>query len=188
MSKERVAAVVQSAAQIAALSALGDSLKIEGHYIAECYDKDGNLKWRDEIHNLVPDVGARDILDKYLSGSAYTASIVMGLKGTGAPANSDTMASHASWNEVGGTNAPAYSGNRPTPAFSAAATRTKSTSSAVAFTFTSGGTVAGCFIVATGSATKDSTTGILVSAGDFSGGNKVVAASDVLNVTYSLGL
>lgn len=144
--------------------------------------------WQDEIHNVVVTVGKNDILDKYLSGSAYTAAIVMGLKGTGTAVAADTNASHASWLEVGGANAPAYTGNRPTPGFSAAAAGVKSTSSAVSYTFTSGGTVAGCFLVSAGSSTKDNTTGVLISAGDFSGGNKVVANTDVLNVTWQLSL
>jgi hypothetical protein len=45
--------------------------------------------------------------------------------------------------------------------------------------------VAGCFININGSATIDNTTGTLYSAGSFTGGNKTVASSDVLNVTYS---
>ncbi len=142
--------------------------------------------WEDVIHNLVTTVGRNLILDTILSGSGFTASVVMGLKGTGSAAAGDTQASHSGWSEVGGTNAPAYSGNRPTPSFSAAASGSKATSSDVSFTFTSGGTVAGCFININGSATKDSTTGTLLSAGDFIGGSKTVASTDVLNVSYTL--
>jgi hypothetical protein len=144
--------------------------------------------WQDSIYNLVTTVGKNDMLDKYLAGSAYTASVVMGLKGSGTAAAGDTQASHSGWSEVGGANAPAYSGNRPTPSFSAASGGVKQTSASVSFTFTSGGTVAGCFINLGGSATKDSTTGILFSAGDFSGGSKTVAASEVLNVSWSVTL
>jgi hypothetical protein len=144
--------------------------------------------WVDEIYNVVTTVGKNLSLDTILAGSGYTAAVVMGLKGTGSAVAADTMASHASWLEVGLANAPAYSGNRPTPSFNSAAAGVKATSAAVAFTFTSGGTVAGCFIVLAGSATKDNTTGTLLSAGDFSGGNKTVANTDVLNVTYSLAL
>ena len=144
--------------------------------------------WEDEIVNVVTTVGKNLTLDTVLAGSAYTASAVMGLKGAGTAVAGDTMASHGAWVEVGLANAPAYSGNRPVPAFSAASAGVKQTSTAAAFTFTSGGTVAGCFIVLAGSATKDTTSGTLLSAGDFSGGNKVVASTDVLNVTYSLAL
>jgi hypothetical protein len=111
----------------------------------------------------------------------------MGLKGTGTAVAADTQASHASWDEVGGTNAPAYSGDRPTPSFSSAAAGSKTTSSAVSFSMTSTGTVAGCFINIGGSATKDSTTGTLFSAGDFSS-SKSVVNGDTIAVTYQLTL
>lgn len=164
---------------------IADCVIPRGYFAAELRDEFGNLKWRDEIHNLVTTVGKNLLLDKILGNSAAGA-VVMGLKGAGAAANGDTQASHAGWSEVGGTNAPAYTGNRPTPAFSAAAAASKTTSAAVSFTFTSGGTVAGCFINIGGSATKDDTTATLFSAGDFTGGNKIVAINDVLNVTYTL--
>lgn len=145
-------------------------------------------KWSAPCPNTVTTVGKNDILDKYLAGAAYTQSIVMGLKGTGSAAAGDTQASHAGWSEVGGANAPTYSGNRKTPSFSAASGGSKGTSAAVSFSMTGSGTVAGCFINNGGSATVDNTTGVLMSAGDFSGGSKTVANGDTLNVTYSLAL
>ncbi len=162
-----------------------ESLKLKGTYHVECYGPDGQLKWKDVVHNLVTTVGKNLALDTILGNSAAGA-VVMGLKGTGPAAAGDTQASHAGWNEVGGTNAPAYTGNRPTPSFSAAAAGSKATSAAVSFSITSSGTVAGCFINIGGSATKDNTTGTLFSAGDFSGGSKTVANLDTLNVTYTL--
>ena len=185
MQSENVNIQAQAGAVLLKKSDLADLLNPKGRYVARCYDKDGNLKWEDTIENLVPDAGKRLLLDTILGNSAAGA-VVMGLKGTGTAAAADTQASHAGWSEVGGANAPAYSGNRPTPAFSAASGTSKATSSAVSFTFTSGGTVAGCFINIGGSATKDNTTGTLFSAGDFSGGSKTVANTDVLNVTYTL--
>ena len=100
------------------------------------------------------------------------------------------MAAKTSWTEVGGTNAPAYSGTRKTAAFSAAATGSQALSSALSFVFTSGGTVAGCFIVlGTGAVnTLDSTAGVLYSVGTFTGGSKTVATSDTLNVSYTASL
>jgi hypothetical protein len=173
-----------------------ETVGMEGVYVAKCYDKDGNLKWEDTIGNLVVAVGKQLMLDTLLSGSAYTATPRMGLvSGASAPtyAAADTQASHAGWLESGLANAPTYSGNRPTATFSSASSTgttpsnvtTKATSAAVSFTFTGSGTVAGCFININGSATKDDTTGTLYSAGSFTGGNKTVASTDVLNVTYS---
>ena len=163
---------------------------LAGTYHVECFDKDGNLKWEDDVKNLVTDVGARAMLDAILDNSAKGA-VYMGLKGTGTALVTETMSSHAAWAEVGGTNDPAYNGTRKTPAWSAASgtgagNRSKATSSAVSFTFTSGGTVAGCFIVIGGTTAQDNTTGTLFSAGDFSGGSRVVVSTDVINVTYTL--
>jgi hypothetical protein len=139
-------------------------------------------KWRDDVHNLVTDVGANDLLDKYLAGSAYTAAWYLGLvDGGSAPsyAAGNTMASHAGWTEnVGYSNA-----NRPTPSFGAAAARAKATSATV-FNINATGTIAGCFLAS--NSTKSGTTGILYSCGNFTtGGSKSVASGDTLSVTYT---
>jgi hypothetical protein len=109
----------------------------------------------------------------------------MGLKGAGTPDVADTQASHVTWLEVGLANLPTYSGNRKTPVFSAASGGSKTTSSAVVFSMTGSGTVAGCFINIGGSATIDNTTGTLFSAGDFTAGSKTVTSGDTLNVSYT---
>lgn len=139
----------------------------------------------DVIHNLVTNVGKNDLLDKYLKGSSYTQTIRMGLKGTGSAAAGDTQASHAGWLEQGLANAPTYTGNRKDVTMGSASSQV-STSPTQAFAITSSGTVYGCFINNGGSATKDDTTGILFSVGDFSGGSKAVANLDTLNVVYTL--
>lgn len=161
-----------------------ESTSINGYYTVDCYGADGELKWSDDIHNLVTLVGRNRTLDVIL-GNIAAGAIFMGLKGTGTPVAADTQASHASWLEVGGANAPVFTGNRPTPSFAAAAAGSKTTSAAVSFAITSSGTVAGCFINIGGSATKDSTTGTLFSAGDFTGGSRAVINGDTLNVSYT---
>lgn len=166
----------------------GESAKPSGYYTVECFDADGNLKWQDEVFNVITTVGKNDFLDKYLAGAGYTAACFMGLKGTGTAVIGDTQASHAGWLEVGTANAPAYSGTRKTPAFSAASGGSKATSAAVSFTFTSGGTVAGVFLNVGGTSAQDNTTGILFSAGDLAGGSRAVLTSDVLNVTFTATL
>jgi hypothetical protein len=169
---------------------------MEGRFVATCYDKDGNLKWEDSIDNLVMGVGKALMLDTILAGSSFTATVVMGLvSGASTPTYSaaDTQASHSGWLESGATNAPTYSGTRKTPTFAAATSAgvspsnitTKTVAAPVTFTFTGSGTVAGCFININGTSAIDNTTGTLYSAGSFTGGNKVVASTDQLNVTYS---
>ena len=163
-----------------------DSMAIEGYYTAVCYDATGTVKWEEDIHNVVCTVGKNATLDGILGNSAQGA-VVMGLKGTGTAVAADTMSSHSTWLEVGLANAPTYSGNRPAPTFSAASAGSKTTSSAVSFSMTGTGTVAGCFINIGGSATKDTTTGILFSAGDFSS-SKSVVSGDTIAVTYTATL
>jgi len=159
-----------------------------GTYTAECYDAQGNLKWSDTIKNLTTNVGRQNLLNSYFANTGGGA-IVMGLKGTGTASYTDTQASHATWDEVGGTNLPTYSGTRQTPAFSSATNADPSvltTSAPVVFSMTGSGTVAGAFINVGGSATIDNTTGILFSAGDFTAGSKTVTTGDTINVTYTL--
>lgn len=165
-----------------------DFLGLEGVYTAECFGADGNLKWSDRIENLTTNVGRKSLLDSYFANTGGGA-IVMGLMGTGTPAYTDTQASHAGWLEVGGANAPTYSGARKTPTFSAATSANPAvltTSTAVVFTMTGSGTVAGAFINVGGSSTIDNTTGVLFSAGDFTAGSKTVTSGDTINVTYTL--
>ena len=163
MSLDKLTATDQVAATTKYNTTPADSLAINGYYHAICYGADGQVKWEAPIENLVTTVGQNLTLDTILGNSAAGA-VVMGLKGTGTASAADTQASHATWNEVGLANAPTYSGNRPTPSFSSASAGSKATSSAVSFSITSTGTVAGCFINIGGSATKDSTTGTLFSA------------------------
>jgi hypothetical protein len=142
------------------------------------------VSWERSDFNQVTNVGRNDLLDKYWRGSTYTQTVVMGLAGTGTKAAADTQASHAGWLEVGGTNAPVYTGNRKAVTMGAASSQA-SVSPQQTFAITSSGTVAGLFMNNGGSSTKDDTTGVLVSAVNFTGGNQVVNNGDSLLVTYT---
>lgn len=140
--------------------------------------------WAREDANVVTNVGRDDILDKYWRGSGYTQSVVMGLCGTGTKAAGDTQASHAGWSEVGGANAPAYTGARKAVTMGAASSQS-CVSPQQTFAITSTGTVAGLFMNNGGSSTKDDTSGVLVSAVNFTGGDEAVNNGDSLLVTYT---
>lgn len=146
-------------------------------YRVECYDKDGNLKWAEEVPNLITDAGCDDILDKYFKGAAYTASFFVGLKTAGAIAATDTLAAPGAWTEV-----VSYTGNRKALTLGAVSGKSVDNSASKAsFSMTSSVTVAGAFIatVATG------TAGILYGVIDFASPRAVIA-SDVINVTCTL--
>jgi hypothetical protein len=165
-------------------AAYEERVSVRGFFTVECVGRDGKLKWKDTIRNLVTTLGKNDLLDKYLRGAAYTQTFRMGLAGVGTKDVGDTQAAHAGWLEVGLANPPTYTGNRKDVAMGLPAGGS-SVSPVQAFAITSAGTVAGCFTNNGGSATKDITTGVLYSAGDFTGGNKVVDTGDTLNVTYT---
>ncbi len=171
---------------------VAETLGLRGVYTAECYGADGVLKWSDTFKNTVVTVGQNLSLDTILGGSAYTVTgPFMGLISSTsftAIAAADTMASHGGWLEAGNAHAPTYSGTRTTAAFSAAAAGAKATSASQVFNITGSGTVKGAFMVfGTGAVnTIDDTNGTLLSAGLFSGGDKIVANGDVVKVNYTL--
>jgi len=160
-----------------------------GVFHVQCFDKDGNLKWEDQMHNLVVNEGLQDMNTQYFKGSTYTAGFFLGLvtgPGSGtAYAAGDTLASHIGWTEF--TN---YSGSRKAVTFGTATTADPSVISNSAspsqFSITGGGgTVAGAFLCTVASGTS----GVLFSEADFqSPGDRVVVAGDTLNVTYTFSL
>lgn len=154
-----------------------------GRYEVECRDATGRLKWRDVIDNLVVDVGLNDMLDKWLKGSAYTAAFYVGLTGgTPTVVAGNTMSSHAGW-----TDDTTYS-NATRPALTLGTVSAKAvdnSASKAVFNINGTATIGGAFV--TTNNTKGGTTGTLISAGAFSGGNKSVSSGDTLNVqiTYT---
>ena len=160
------------------------------------------LAWKAEAPNTVCTEGKNLALDTFLAGAAYTVvGPFLGLISStswSATAATDIAA------QINGTNAWKEAGHsaRPpewtTPAADARATTnagwasaaagSKALSAAKAFSISTSGTVKGAFLVyGTGAvATNADTNGKLMSAGVFSGGDKVVANLDTLNVSYSL--
>jgi hypothetical protein len=144
-------------------------------YQVECRGADGELKWAEDVTNLVTTQGGNDLLDKYFKGSAYTAAWFMGLAGTGAKALADTAASHAAWSEVN-----PYAGNRPAITFGTTAAKSN-TATVVAFSCTGSATVAGAFV----QSVNTGATGILYSVSDFAA-SRAVISGDTLNVTLTV--
>lgn len=159
----------------------GASHEHHGHYIIECFRADGTLRWKDEVHNLVVNTGLDDILDKYWKGSTYTASHFVGLTdGTPTIAAGDTMASHVGWVEI-----TAYSeAVRQTLTLGAVASQSVDNSASKAVFSINGTTTVGGLFLSTDN-TKGGTTGTLISAGAFTGGDRSVASGDTINATVT---
>ena len=168
-------------AQVLKSDALNEGIGITGSYDVACIGADGQVKWTDTIKNLVVTAGRNDLLDKYFAGSAYTAAWYMGLvDGATSPtyAATDTLATHAGWTEF-----TSYSGsNRITVSWNAASAGSKATTS-TSFSISGSGTVAGALMTVTQA--KATTTGVLYSAGNFTGGSRAVVSGDTLLVTYT---
>jgi hypothetical protein len=195
MNNEKVNANDKVDAAITRGSLHQEAAHAHGRYHVRCYDKHGRLKWEDFIENIVTNVGKNLALDTFLAGSGYSVvgpfiGLISSVSYTAGPVVGDTMASHGGWTEAGITNAPTYSGGRKTAVWAAASAGSKALSAALAFVMTGAGTVKGCFLVfGTGAvATVDNTAGTLYSAGLFTGGDKVLASGDTLNVSYTASL
>lgn len=152
-------------------------LGMKSIYHVECLDRDGNLKWVEDVSNLVVNAGLNDLLDKYFKGSGYTAAWYVGLKGTGTVAAGDTLASHAGWTEI--TD---YADDRKALTLGSVSGQSVSNSgSPASFAINDSATVAGAFIATAASGTS----GVLYGAANF-GSSRAVESGDTLNVTVSL--
>jgi hypothetical protein len=178
-----------AAAGLVAKTGFNEKIQAGGVFHVQCLDKDGNLKWEDQMHNLVVNEGLQNMNTQYFKGSTYTAAFFLGLitgPGSGTTyAAADTLASHAGWTEY--TD---YTGDRKAVTFGTATTADPSvisnSASPASFVISGGGgVVAGAFLCTVTSGTS----GVLFSEADFqSPGDRTVVAGDTLNVTYTFSL
>jgi hypothetical protein len=186
MSTEKSKAKDAVSAGLLTFPKSGDSASAGGVYTVTCVGPDGVEKWSDTCHNLVVNEGLQYMNQTFFKGSGYTAVWYLGLvtgPGSGTTyAAGDTLASHAGWTE--NTD---YTGSRKTVTFGTATTADPSvisnSASPSAFSITGTATIAGAFLAST-----TDNSGVLFSAGDFTGGDKSVASGDTLNVTYQFSL
>ena len=181
---EKLNAAAQAVAALGAASGVAEQVHASGTYKVQCHEYEGGpLLWEEEIINLVTTGGKNDLLDKYLAGSSYTAAWYLGLiSSTGyttGVAAGDTAALHAGWTEDQN-----YSqSTRPAASWNAASAGSKTLSAGAVFTMNGSTTIKGCFLIA--NSTKGGATGVLYSAGLFSGGDQPVVTGNTLTVTYT---
>ena len=177
----------QVSASLVTRPGLSDTVGAGGVYTVTCVGADGVEKWTDTFHNLVMNGGLANMNGVYFGAGTQSTTWYLGLvtgPGSGTTyAATDTLASHAGW-----TESTAYTGTRKSVTFGSATTANPSvisnSASPSSFVMNATATIAGAFLcnVASG------TSGVLFSAGDFTGGDKSVASGDTLNVTYTFSL
>ena len=153
---------------------------IQGDWKLTARKADGSLKWEDTISNLVTNEGLNHLLDVTLSAATQITTWYVGLiSGTPTVDATDVMNSHSGWTEV-----VAYDESvRQTWTDGGVSSQSVSNSASVATITcsTNSTTVGGAFL--TSVSTKSGTTGVLYSAGAFTGGNKSLDDGDTLEVT-----
>ena len=193
MQTEKITADAVPSVSVGRANGRVEKCEAHGTYSVECIGPDGNVKWSEEFDNLVTTAGKNAALNAFLEGSGYSVvGPYIGLiNGSASSASiTDTMSAHAAWLEVGGANAPTYTGTRKTALWLMAAAGEKELSAPASFGITSSGTVGGCFLVfGTGASNAiGNTSGVLYSAGAFTGGSRAVDNLDTLNVSYKAQL
>lgn len=164
-----------------------NNIKVGSDWEIECFSPTGEKKWTENVSNLVVNSGLNAILNAaFRDGNTSQAFKRIGLKGSGAIAASNTIASHSPWSELTGYS----SATRPLATFSnpAAGLSIDNLSDRAEFDITSNMTVAGMFLVTASNDAnidnKGGTTGALISVVDFAAPRAVIIG-DILRVGVS---
>ena len=155
---------------------------VKTNYKVWCHDRNGNLKWFEDIENLVVTEGLDELLTRLAKTVPGNVLWYVGLKSTGTPAAGDIMTSHSTWTDV----VPYSNATRPafTPGTVSGGSLDNSASKAV-FNINATSTIFGSFFP--DNSTKGGATGKLYGAGDFSA-SRGVADGDTLNVQVTLSV
>ena len=154
------------------------SLGIGGNFNYICYDKEGNLKWKETAKNGATTLGLNYVLDAGFHGTTPVTTWYCGLITTGSALTADdTLASHSGWTE--GTD---YTGNRKEWTEGAASSKSMTNAVTMDYAISNTMTVKGSFLCAS----ETGTGGILFCTALFTGGDQAVSNGDTLKVTYTL--
>lgn len=157
-------------------------IRPKGVFNVEIRRADGSLKYIGQIENAVVNEGKNKLFDVMFGGVTAITGWVIGLidnTSYSATPNTDTMSSHAGWQEFTGYSETTRVAWGPT----AAANQTITNTTAATFTINATGTLRGIFL--TSSNTKGGTTGTLWSTALFAS-TIAVQSGDQVKVTYSV--
>ncbi len=165
---------------------LNGKKKFQGKFIATCFDKDGNFKWREETRNIVTNEGLDADLDIMFNGATQITTWYLVLFET----NTTPLATHT-YAVPGYTECTAID-EATRPEYEEAAASGQSMTNAAnkgTFTFSATKTIYGAALVGGGSAptTKGDTAGggTLWCSALFAS-SKNVDDDDVIELTYTL--
>lgn len=161
-----------------------------GVFTVTCLDANGQVKWEENLKNLVVNQGLQDMNTQYFKGVSYTATWYIGLYGAAAsnnPTATDTAASHPGFTEI----VPYSNATRPAATFGTATTADPSvisnSASPAVYTINATATVGGAFLISDN--TKSGSAGVLFSASDFAApGDRNVSSGDTIQITYTFSL
>ena len=173
--------ISKASAELTKKIGLSGAITIGGLWKMTCIGPDGKVKWVQEKHNIITNVGLDHILDVIFHGTSAISPWYIGLKNAGSVAAGDTAASHGAWTE----NQNYDEATRQAYDEAAASSQSITNSASVAtFTIdTDTQTIAGAFLDSTD--TKGGTAGILIAAVDFASA-KAADDDDTLEVTYTI--
>ena len=155
-------------------------VKVGGVFIATCYDKYGQQKWSDTFGNLVVSTGLQYVLDAALTAGTQVSTWHIGLLGpTSTISTGDRLSTHGFTESTDYSDATRREFEEARSGVSVTNSANKST-----FNLNKDGTSYGGAMLCSSNA-KGGTTGILLCAAAFSGGNKSGDSGDKLEVTYT---
>lgn len=162
--------------------AVSSSLGLGGIFLVECYDSEGNLRWRDTAKNIIPLLALNDVLNVYYAQGAQTGAFYIGMVDNvafSAFSASDTMTSHPGWQE----NVATSNGSRPQWIPGTASGATMINPSFATITMNASAVIHGFFL--SSSNTLNGTAGNLTATAALTQ-NQSCNSGDVLKVQYQI--
>ena len=156
-----------------------NNFKLGGIFTIECFDKNGNFKWKDVSHNIVTDEGIAYVLDLIFSlgGVTQNPHYYIGIVDASPTiSSSDTLSSHAGWAEItpySETARQEFNEERTGLVVS-------NTTLKAVFSINTTATLGGSFVASS----DTGTSGMLLSVSAFANGDKAVSNGDTITVSY----
>lgn len=177
-------------ASVVANKGVSTQLGMIDYFHVECFDAEGNFKWKETIKNLVTSEGLNHVLNVAFKSGTQITTWYVGLKDIGTPLASDPAAQlpggTMQWTEYENYE----SATRPTLTLGTVSSSppidVDNVGNEASFTIdTPAGSVYGVFVVDSAQKGTNSNATVLYGVGDFASA-KPVDDADTLNVTVTL--